>query len=308
MIPELEGIHVWDGGVITLNDLSAWPRYRVRELDGFGSTPDFAPEADDAIGRLGEVPRRGDRAGKTVTYLGEVEALTLLSLAEARAALIAAFATTDEKRMDVELPSGWAGAAIEERYFFARPLDCTVEGIQGSPRNASRGRNRVFSLALRMSDPRFYHPTEIDVNDDVASAMGGVGVPFTPGGSGGGPDAEGFEIITDNPGNAPDTPGIVRMRGPLVNPVISNETQGVFLRFKGLEIDADNSVSVDFRRRRAYRTESGNNVRHTLDPASTWWDRDTPCFVPGNNTIRLRAYDVGAGAQLRLIYNPADIA
>lgn len=310
MIGGIESIHTWDSDLV-LNDRSVYPYFRVDRIGGLTSSADFNPATDPAMGRTGEVPRISDRDGKTITYEGAVVCRSMGDLVSARAQLVAAFSGTDESRMDVEPHPDWTGDALPSRYYFARPLSADVSESQDvGPHRASLGYERAFSVAVRLSDPRYYDPDTVDVHDDTASAVDGSGVPFTPGGSGPGPDADGFEIVEVNPGNAKDSPAIFRMAGPLVNPVLSNESigGGKFLRFSNLEIESGHSVTVDFRRRRAFRTDSGNNVRHTLDPSSTWWDRNVPCLIPGSNTLRLRGYAVGAGAQLRLIYNPADDA
>jgi hypothetical protein len=304
MIGGIEAIHTWAGGLI-LNDRSADPAYKIDSISGRNQSADFDPETDAAIGRIGEVPRTGDREGKTEVIEGRVYATSLDDLRAARADMIAAFSGTDELRMDVTEPAGWLGDPIPPRYYFARALDVAIEDEQGTPHRSSHGWDRPFSLTLRLSDPRYYDPTEVDEADDTPEAMGGAPVPFVPGDRVAGPDAEGFSMVVDNTGNA-DTPAIMRVRGPANNPVISNVTaDNVYLRFKNLPISSGHHIEIDFRRRRAYRS-NGQNVRHTLDPASTWWDRNRPCLLPGENELRCRAYSLGETAQFRVMFNPAD--
>lgn len=306
MIVGKEGIHTWAGGLV-LNKRDDPVHYRVDEIAALRALPELAAEADAAIGRLGEVPRRGDRGGKSLGYAGLVIAQSLAGLRTAQGEFAAAFADTDEHEMVAAPHPAYAGADLPTRRFWARCVSCEAdESAIADPRTSrSGGYEMPFDLVLRLSDPRYYHDELIEQFDDVASPVGGAGVPFSPGSAA--PSGDGFQIDVDNPGEI-DTDGVFVITGPQRSPVISNQTLGVFLRFRVLDIDAGHSVTVDFRRRRAYRTASGNNVRHTLDPSSTWWNRGVPCLVPGANVIRQRAYSVGVGARFDLSYRPADIA
>lgn len=311
MIVGKEGVHTWDGGALVLNRRDLDPHYRVDEIPGLRSLAELEAVIDPALGRTGEVPRESTRAGKSIEYRGIVVARSLASLRTAQGALPAAFATTAEREMIAAPHPAYVGAALPTRRFHARAIAVEADEQSVAHPNTTRsgGYEMPWSAVLRLSDPRYYHAgvgAQIDVEDLVAAAIGGAGVPFTPGTAVAGPSNQGFEVVTANPGNA-DVDGQFFMHGPLKNPVLSNETLGVFLRFRGLLIPAGEHVMVDFRRRRAVRG-GGENVRSTLDPASTWWDRGVHCLDPGANTIRLRGYLVGAGSKLRVLYTPADYA
>lgn len=312
MIVGTEGIFTWNGGAITLNRRDLPVHYRVSELAGLRALPDFEPTSDKTIGRTGEAPRQGTRNGKTITISGEVVAKTgRAALRQAQADLSAAFATTDEKQLTAKQHPDFAGAdPLSDRRFRARCLACDPdEGAVQSP-NMSRsgGWEMPFTLTLRLDDPRFYFEDLVTLTDDTASPMGGAGVPFTPGGSSAGPDATGFQITVDNPGNF-DSEAILRLHGYQRNPVVSNQTLDVFLRFRDLIIPGGEFVEIDFRRRKVQLNgDTVSNVRHLLDPSSTWWDRGVVCLAPGSNVIRSRAYSVGMGASFDIDYRPADIA
>lgn len=300
MIVGVEGIHTWHTG-LALNNRSGFPRIWLRRCE-LHQSADFDPLADAIPGKPGEVPRYGDRTGKAVVYEGDLQARTLPALRNLTGDFLAAFSRTDEGRMDAAPHAGAVGLAA--RYFFARPLDASVPDEQTVSSNRTDfGYSRPFTLALRMGDPRFYNPATVTAQDTTLSAMGGTGIPFNPGSSVSA-SGQGLEVVAANSGNA-DTDALIAIRGPARNPVISNETSGVFLRFRDLVLDTGEDVTIDFKRRRAERT-NGTSVWHKLDPASTWTDRGVPCLSPGNNTIRFRAYDIASGARLLVTFDPAD--
>lgn len=309
MIGELEAVHVWDAGAFTMNDRIARPGFVVDEIDGLTKTGDFEAPADIATGRPGENPRRGDREGLTVTYTGRLIGRTRSELSFMKTALTAAFEPTDERRVDVGPHAAYIGAEeIPLRYYYARSLEAGATGRQDHPptRTRSRGWERPATVALRLSDPRFYFadPADVvEVTDDTRSAVDGTGVPYTPGEEIV-PSGNGFSIVTFNPGTA-HVPAIITLEGPWVNPLISNETIGKILKFRDLDLDAGELLTIDFRRE-TIRRPSGANMADKLRAASTWWDPNVPGIVAESNTIVGRGQSIGAGASMTVTYTPAD--
>lgn len=309
MILGAEAVWTWETGLV-LNKRDDATHYRIDDVAGLRSLGDTENVSDNAIGRPGEVPRKTSRGGKSITVDGRViSRFSLAGLRTAQGELSAAFAVPDVMKMEVEAHPDYPGSDLEPRFFHARALSCEPdEGAVRSPNTSlSGGYEMPFTLTLRLDDPRFYFiGGQIDESDATKAAVAGTGVPFTPRNRVVAPSSEGFEIVTDNPGNA-EVDALFRIYGPIVNPVLSNETLDGFLRFKRLSIPADGYAEIDFRRRRI-RRDNGDDTRHTLDPSSTWWDQYNACLLPGSNTIRLRGYRVGVGSKLEFSYNPADWA
>lgn len=159
----LEARHTWNGAVM-LNDLTSFPRYKLDRISGLTALGDSEDVRELAVGRLGEVPRRSFRRGKTITYEGRIQAQTLEEMREAEAALRAAFADqlTERRMIVTPHPSYRTGS----RYFRARSLALEIADEQGSPFNITRGFQRAFVLSIRSSDPRYYDSEE-DVNSLV---------------------------------------------------------------------------------------------------------------------------------------------
>lgn len=305
MIVGVEGIHTWDSGIV-LNDRSVWPHYWIDNIAGLYQLGDFSPETDEATHRLGEVPREGDRSGKTLVYEGRTRALTLASLHTARSALLAAFQTTAERKMVAAAHEDYEGEdELPPRSFWARCLETTIEEEVGSPHNTAHGHQREFTLSLRLSDPRYYHLDQETAFDNVLGDEGGTGLPLTPGDALDPPSSQGLSFTTANPGTA-DVDALLTLKGPARNPVVSNETTDHFLRFRDLTLEVDELLEIDFRARTIKRPGPNVNVRHKLDPASTWWDRGVSCLVPGDNLIKMRGYEMVSGSRLDIEYYPAD--
>jgi hypothetical protein len=310
MIVGVEGIHEWETGLV-LNDRAAMPHYRIEKIGGLRSAPDFSPTADPALGRTGEVPRLADRLGKTITYEGLIVATKLNDLEAANAALVAAFSGTTERKMTAGPHPGYAGPALQTREFYARPLDAGGDESQdATPWRKSRGFERPFSLSLRLSDPRFYNPVADDVTATVVSAVDvsdALGLPFVPGSDLSPPSGDQISLTVHNDGTV-DTDPIIRINGPCSNPSVTNRTTGKFLRFRNITVDSGDAIHLDFHERRATKANDDNNIRHKIDPASTWWDRGVVGLQPGANTVRLRARTLGGGASLEVTFKEADFA
>jgi hypothetical protein len=304
-----EGIFTWEENDLVLNDRLADVHYRVDTISGLRSLGELTLENDQSPGRTGEAPRRSTRAGKVVTFEGRIIAnKTLVSLREAQGDLSAAFASTEVRKMIAGPHGSYTGPELPTRSFHAIALTCDPdEGRIESPnRSRSGGYEMPFTLSMRLDDPRVYHEgVVVDEEDDTAAAVSGAGVPFVPHTTVHSASAEGFELVLDNVGTAP-ADAIIYIYGPIVNPIISNETLGSFIRFRNLSIDDGDFITIDFRRRRIRRTADGANVRSKFDPVSTWWDQFGECLAPGENVIRLRGYRVLDGAKLRATFTPAD--
>lgn len=311
MILGTEGVMVWvgnDGSLLSLNRREQWPHYHVRRIPGLNRGGDFDAQADSATQRTGEVPREGERAGKTMSYEGTIKARSMLSLRQAISNFEAVFYDTGEGTFAHNPHPDYPGSDLPTRTFHARVLEAAVEDEQAAdPHRETFGYERGFTLSVRLSDPRYYHPDETEDSSSTLIEVGGTSPPITPGDALEPPDTEGIEVATTNAGTAP-VDAVLLIEGPMRNPIVSNETTGHFLRFRDLILNAGEFVEIDFHARTCRRPGVGANVRHKLDPTSTWWDRGVSCLRPGLNTLRVRAYSISSGAEMTATYHPADAA
>lgn len=169
MIWGLEGHHAWTppGALepaIVLNrshddaGKPIWPRYTLVEVPGLMGLGDAEAINDAKVGRPGENARLSQRRGKSVGYVGMVQARSLRALRLAESALREAFADcATEGRMDVSPHPG--NVEFEDdppKFFFARALGLDDPDAQGPPTAKTFGYERTFVLGLRMSDARYF--------------------------------------------------------------------------------------------------------------------------------------------------------
>lgn len=276
MIPGREATHTWDGALV-LNDRltgAAWPRYKVDQIGGLRGLADFTPDAEAAQGKLGEIPRTAQRAGRTITYEGRIIARDVAELRAGQATLLAAFQGTSERRMTIATQPGYTPAAT--RYFDARAVSADA------PEELVRPVQSLFMVALRLSDPRLYDPTEVVQAFDT-------------------PGSGYIEATVVNDGNAISTDPVIEITGPVDDPVLVNVTISRTLVLVG-SLAVDDALVVDFAERTV--TLNGANARDMLDlGASAWWDADAPGLVPGTNVLRIHSVAAPPAAECR--FHPA---
>lgn len=301
MIVGTEGIHTLASTGYAINDRSAYPHFRLQSISGMRTTGDFDPPADRAIGRPGEVARAGERAGKNTTFEGILIAKAIDDLRDEAEDLLAACFTTEVFKVTSAPHPGWDGPALPTRYWHARIAEA-------DPREEPQRRRHFYespvTVTFRLDDPRVYDVAEQDVSSTDLVPSEGIPWPVQPntGTPAASPSDEQIEVEVEQ-GSAPGD-AIIELRGPMRNPVLINDTTGGFLRFRKLDIDAEETVTIDFRRRRVTRP-GGENIRHTIGPRSTWFTRGTPCLAPGTNDLRVRSWAFGNDARLRVRFNRA---
>jgi hypothetical protein len=280
----VEALHTWETGLV-LNDQAAWPRYWVSSITGLHSLADFSGLSDPRIGRPGEIPRRDYRRGKTISYEGDILGRTLIELREAEQDLLAAFATNEEKRMDVEPPPAFTAGV--PRFFRARPISCDTVDLPSSPDGITQ-HVRGFGLVLRMYDPRFYDPTVVE--EATGTPSGGAAT-----------------VTVDNTGNA-DADPVIALDGPLPadDTVLENLTTGKGLVFRdGLAVASGEVLTLDFFNR-TVDLDGANRYGLFDEGLSSWWDEDEFGLIPGENEIRLSGTGLTNPAKATITFFPPD--
>ena len=139
-------------------------------------------------------------------------------------------------------------------------------------RYAGRGPRKTFLLPLVAADPRIYSQA---VNTQTGTAIVQLGAAFDwvfDVNFGGGTGAI-RELAVSNAGNFP-TPPVVRIEGPISNPVIANSQTGEQLSLTangGLSLAAGQWVDVDMLARTVTRNDGTNEYDKVAFPGSTWW-------------------------------------
>lgn len=303
----LESRHSWDGGVVILNKLDTFPRFKATKIEGLTSLGDAEDNRDARQSGIGEIPRRSYRRGKTVVYTGRVEDSTLDGMRAYSDALRAAFANLNDERQMAVVPH--PSYPDQSSYFFkARPLIVDIPDEQGSPHNFNHGNRRDAIIGMRLSDSRIYS-TQLVSGTTSAPAQGtGTSLPWTLPvtlTASSQPVAPG---VVTNPGTAPSPP-IIDVYGPVTNPTILNVTLGLQLVFQGLSLANGEYVRIDFAKRTIVRS-NGQSVRSALvRSSSTWWkpgaQDGSPGIGPGAQTIQLTSADLALPARADISFYPA---
>jgi hypothetical protein len=166
----LEASHVWhggiDGGNLTLNELSVFPRYRLTRIRGLFSAPEFEDEREPAFAQSGEFAYPSLMRGKTAVYEGLIEANTLQEIRQMRSILVNGFSgQLSEGRVEIH-PHPDYGILVWE--YNAKCTAVEVEDVPPPHMNRLPTKEvREFTVTLRLSDPRFY---VLGTNDTGAQA------------------------------------------------------------------------------------------------------------------------------------------
>lgn len=285
MILGVEGIHTYRS--FTMNDLTEYPRAKVTAIPGLRSVPELTTTQDKATGRMGMIARRSDRVGKTVTYEGMLQAISLADLLQISDDMAGAFMTQDENQMVVAPhPDDPNVATLPTRTFWARPISCDISAEYAETiKNHMKGWQTVFSVVMELSDPRLYHPTLNTLTDSSAP----------------------LSIAATNAGNT-DTEAIITINGANIEDLLLKNTS--FAVDKTLILDGmvtgDNvdTIIIDSKRRRI-RKGNGDNLMEFYDPTSTWWDLGQEFLKSGANVVTCSGTNV---TDFQIEYYDADIA
>lgn len=199
---------------------------------------------------------------------------------------------------DVTLRFRRTGLAFLER------ASVRVSGALDAPLASELGAAPMvrFAVALEAPDPRIYSDTESTGSYDPTDAgTGGLTFPLTfplefDASAGAG------TLQVENAGTI-GTPAVLTITGPVVNPIIDNETAGLSIYTRNLDLAAGETVELDTLSRTVLL--GGTTPRPDLVDVSLtdWWT-----LLPGVNQLRLRGSGMSAGAtELAVTYRSARI-
>lgn len=144
-----------------------------------------------------------------------------------------------------------------------------------------------FGGAFIANDPRIYTETQsIAAYDPTADTPGGLTFPLTfPLDFGG---VSSGSLVVTNVGNY-KTPPVFVITGPVVNPIVDNDSTGQSIYFRDTDLPAGAEITVDVQAR---SVRLGATSRPDLFDASRsdWWE-----LAPGANQLRLRGGGMASG-------------
>lgn len=245
---------------------------RVRRIKGMGSP---APRRDVSL--------RASRHGatdRTLYYDGRVLDIEALIVGETE---LDAWQTFDE--IEGALQLGSAHTLRFRRTGFPEDEQCEVSVASPVDDGISWEEPRLirWGVSLFAADPRIYGATLRSGEYDPSASLsgGGLTLPLTFPLTFSSTTASNLELV--NSGNMP-TPPIITVRGPVVNPIVDNDTlaKSIFLLYS---LGSSDTIQVDV----SARTIKLNGAERLdlLDAQNTeWWE-----LAAGTNRLRLR----GAG-------------
>lgn len=260
-------IHTWNSALalnaaqVDEEDDPVVDRIIVTRITGLHSLPERADPRASKVGRIGEFAYPTSWLGKTVVYEGLIQASSTASLRLQRAALLAAFSDPAlEGQMDIDIAGDVGGPPSR---FYAKPMQLDV--VDEIPSDGAPF-NRVFTLGLRLSDPRIYFPS-LEVSGPGASVV--------------------------NPGTAPADP-IITVAGASGDVVVSDGSRT--LTFVNCP---SGSLVIDFAARAA---QVGSTLVELVPATSDWWDSHVP-GIAGGATV---AITQSGGSSVAVTFLPAD--
>jgi hypothetical protein len=308
-VPGIEARHTWSNGPLTLGDLGAlsrrpdvWPHVKVVKVLGLHDLPDFEDRVDKPVGRTGEVPRRTDQRGKSITYDLRCRGRTLAELRAVEGQLALAFGQRDGA-MTIDPHPAYGG---DSYFYVGRVLGLTIPDEQvAAPTRISGGYERPATLTIRNHSGKFMRlPEAVEITGEIASSSG-ISAPLTapfvipaPGTSSG-------VAVVNNDGSAPADP-VIDVFGPVSNPRVMNDTLGVEVRLDnqgGITLAAGAFIRIDFRTRQVL-LGGVDDIRAKINRSiSTWWHQDADGLRVGDNTIRYRGELLSDPARAEVRYH-----
>lgn len=158
----------------------------------------------------------------------------------------------------------------------------------------------AWGVSLLAPDPRFYGPQSSGSYDPTTTGDGGLvfslDFPLVFEGDGS------ATLTVTNEGNI-ETPPVFTITGPVVNPIIDNDSTGESIYTTGLDLDTGDTVVIDVAARQVLLGGTTNRPDLIDSSTTTWFD-----LQPGSNQLRLRGTGMSATeTELAVSFNPARI-
>ncbi len=182
-----------------------------------------------------------------------------------------------------------------------------LDGIDGNSA-AGLGFHREYTISYECPSAFFYDPVAIVESFGISAGAEGWAIPWSIPWSIGGSTLDHTKAI-HYPGTALTYP-VIRIYGPIIGPVITNETTGEQIAFKDTtELGAGEWYEIDLRY--GYKTVKDQDgaaqdgeLDHTVqNDIATFHLEADPDVPSGINVIRVTGTGASAGTQVRLTYN-----
>ena len=241
---------------------------------------------------------RGERLDPRYgSLLFEIVAENRTSLYAIRESFMTLFHPSEMLKLRWDLPAVGIGIGGAEYPAISRQFDVLYHSDMDFPSAKRTGYSQKFTVTMKANDPTCYDPNPIVL---TFSGGGGAGMPFpllvpiTFGAS-----AMNATIEMDQLGNADDYP-IIRIVGPITNPIITNLTYGMKLDFTGITIGAGVTYEIDLRY--GHKTVIELPSTNRVNQLSTDSDLSTWRLVRGDNDVSAQGTSITAATKVLVTY------
>lgn len=187
-----------------------------------------------------------------------------------------------------------------------RCLDCVFsEGMKLGTQDRKGRIYKKVGIVLKADDPTFYDPEAIAITFQLGGGSGAWEFPWEIPWEVGASTIDQAQAIQYD-GDAPTYPTLIRITGPIDDPIITNESTGEVLDFTGASITGGDYYDIDLRYGlKTVVDSSGVDVFDELLPTSdhaTWHIAADDEVPDGINTIRVQGTNITATTKVELTY------
>ncbi len=226
--------------------------YRIMRMDGVGGLPDIRDSREINPSRHGETSLSSYFSGRPIVLDGRIEAGNLPKLRAMEYALRSAFSSLEDDWLYFH---AWGDSSLSTR------IKCRTTGFSIAESQDNKHYRRNFQITMRAPHPFFTSVASISDEEVFLQTTAGTPNPIT---------------LTNN-GNFQAYP-VIRITGPVTNPVIKNLTNNLQMTFTGA-IATGTYVDVDVKNRTIIDSTGANRFA-LLNVSSDWI-----VLEPGANTI-----------------------
>jgi hypothetical protein len=266
-----------DSAFIDSNQIHAANAVFLTKFSGFGSPPSRANRIDKAQ-RHGQLDYTQFYSGRALGLEGVVVGATP-TLAWAQLDAVKGWFALGATHTLTFTRAGFSAA--EQCVITVDQFDCAVDIPQ---------RVIPWQVTLVAADPRFYGAALKSGNYDptLSSTGGGAALPvvfpivFST--------STVTELILVNNGNF-KSPPLLTIKGPIVNPIVDNDTTGESI-YINYTLGSADTVVIDVNKR-LVTLNGAPRADLLLASSTTWWE-----MIPGTNALRLRGTGATTGVTL----------
>lgn len=200
-----------------------------------------------------------------------------------------------------------AGDAISLRWTLddVRQVDCFYSGDMGMSSDNRPGFNQRLAVTLLAPDPTFYDPAGADLTFDLGGGGDALEVPTVVPLTVGSSDLDSINAV-EYDGSWLTYPHLIRITGPITDPIVTNETTGEVLDFDGITIAGGTYYDINllWGVKSVKKNDGTNKIAELTEDSdlATWHIAADPEAIGGANSIRVTGSSVTESTRVEISY------